>query len=113
MSQITTHVLDTSLGKPAEGLAIALQRQDGDGNWQNLASGVTDADGRIGNLLLPTEVLVAGVYRMEFQTGDYYAKLKTRTFYPIAHITFETFDETHYHVPLLLNPYGFSTYRGS
>jgi len=112
MSQITTHVLDTSLGKPAEGLAIALQRKE-NGVWENLASGRTDADGRIGNLLLPNETLAAGIYRMEFHTGEYYQALKTRTFYPVVHITFETFDEEHYHVPLLLNPFGYSTYRGS
>lgn len=112
MSQITTHVLDTSLGKPAEGLAIALQRKE-KGVWENLASGRTDADGRISNLLLPNELLVPGVYRMEFQTGAYYQKLHTKTFYPVVHITFETFDSEHYHVPLLLNPFGFSTYRGS
>ena len=112
MSQITTHVLDTSLGQPAEGLAIALQRME-HGKWENIASGTTNSDGRIANLLLPNELLAAGVYRMEFQTGDYYQRLKTRTFYPVVHITFETFDEEHYHVPLLLNPFGFSTYRGS
>lgn len=112
MSQITTHVLDTSLGKPAENLAIALQRHE-NGAWENIASGRTDADGRITNLLLPNELLAAGIYRMAFQTGEYYQGLKTRTFYPEVHITFETFDEEHYHVPLLLNPFGYSTYRGS
>ena len=112
MSQITTHVLDTSLGKPAEGLAIALQQLE-NGKWENIASGRTNADGRIANLLLPNESLVPGVYRMEFQTGEYYQALETRTFYPVVHIQFETFDREHYHVPLLLNPYGYSTYRGS
>ncbi len=112
MSQITTHVLDTSLGKPAQGIAIALQTKI-NGQWQNIGEGITDNDGRISDLLPDDKVLEAGVYRMFFQTGDYYQKLNTKTFYPTVEIVFETFDSSHYHVPLLLNPFGYSTYRGS
>jgi len=112
MSQITTHILDTSLGKPAEGVQISLQEKEGD-NWKTIASGITNSDGRVANLLESGKVLVPGIYRMFFETGSYYKKMNTKTFYPEVGIVFETFDEMHYHVPLLLNPFGFSTYRGS
>lgn len=112
MSQITTHILDTSLGKPAEGVRISLQKNDGD-NWTTIASGVTNSDGRVGNLLDKDTLLNPGIYRMFFETGAYYKNLNTKAFYPEVSIVFETFDTSHYHVPLLLNPFGFSTYRGS
>lgn len=112
MSQITTHVLDTSLGKPAQGVVIHLQKQDGAG-WTTIGSGTTNADGRVADLLPKNSPVAAGIYRMFFVTGDYYKQLNIKTFYPEVAIVFETFDESHYHVPLLLNPFGYSTYRGS
>lgn len=112
MSQITTHILDTSLGKPAEGVLIRLEQQTPQG-WQPLAQGTTDNDGRIKNLLPTNEPVARGIYRMVFDTASYFSKQNLRTFYPSVSIDFEVFDETHYHVPLLLNPYGYSTYRGS
>ncbi|MCP4443195.1 MAG: hydroxyisourate hydrolase [Aureispira sp.] len=112
MSQITTHVLDTSLGQPAAGLAIKLQQLDGE-NWKTLGEGLTNEDGRITDLLPDYETVPPGVYRMYFDTGSYYKKLNQKTFYPFVTIVFETFDTSHYHVPLLLNPFGHSTYRGS
>ncbi len=112
MSQITTHILDTSLGKPAEGVQISLQQKKG-ADWETIASGKTNSDGRVADLLEEGKTVAPGVYRMFFETGPYYEKLKTKTFYPEVGIVFETFDEAHYHVPLLLNPFGFSTYRGS
>lgn len=112
MSQITTHVLDTSLGKPAEGIRISLQQQHGE-QWTTIAAEMTNSDGRIANLLANEVLLPPGVYRMFFETGDYYKKLNLKTFYPEVAIVFETFDTEHYHVPLLLNPFGYSTYRGS
>lgn len=108
-SQITTHILDTALGKPAEGVTISLQKSDG----SEIASGKTNADGRISDLLGDGVALEPGVYKMVFQTGEYYKALNTKTFYPEVTVMFETFDKTHYHVPLLLNPFGYSTYRGS
>ena len=108
-SQITTHILDTALGKPAEGVTISLQKVDG----TEIASGKTNADGRISDLLGDGVALEPGVYKMVFQTGEYYKALDTKTFYPEVTVMFETFDKTHYHVPLLLNPFGYSTYRGS
>tara|TARA_B100000530_G_C15816587_1_gene431760 strand:+ start:176 stop:514 length:339 start_codon:yes stop_codon:yes gene_type:complete len=112
MSQITTHVLDTSEGKPAEGIKIELQKPTGT-NWETIAEGITNADGRIANLLGDGDVLPPGAYRMHFHTAEYFDRLGLRSFYPEVSIVFETFDNSHYHVPLLLNPYGYSTYRGS
>ena len=113
MSQITTHVLDTSKGLPAEGIQITLQGNDGNGGWTELGSGITDTDGRISDLLDPQAVLDPGIYRMVFLTGNYFSAHNTKGFYPSVTIEFETTDTTHYHIPLLLNPYGYSTYRGS
>src|SRR5688572_10928748 len=103
MSQITTHILDTSLGKPAAGVRISLQKSDGT-NWVTMASGITNNDGRVANLLDKDTLLAPGIYRMFFETGAYYKALNIKTFYPEVAIVFETFDTSHYHVPLLLNP---------
>ncbi len=112
MSQITTHVLDTSIGKPAQGIAIALELNNS-GNWKKIASGVTNTDGRIGDLLPNEKILDAGVYRLVFNTASYFENQDIKTFYPQVTIEFEIIDASHYHVPLLLNPFGYSTYRGS
>ncbi|MBS1533988.1 MAG: hydroxyisourate hydrolase [Bacteroidetes bacterium] len=112
MSQITTHVLDTSVGVPGKNITIRLKRFY-NGSWQTLAQGITNADGRIPDLLPPDRILKADTYQMVFDTGAYYADLKIQTFYPMVEIIFQTFDDAHYHVPLLVNPFGYSTYRGS
>lgn len=113
MSPITTHVLDTSLGQPAQNLAIQLERWQGEG-WQPLASGVTNPDGRIVDLLTREE-WSAGRYRMTFAVADYLeAQGVEAYFYPQVQIEFLVQNPTqHYHVPLLLSPFGYSTYRGS
>jgi 5-hydroxyisourate hydrolase len=112
MSAITTHVLDTSRGRPAAGVAIRLERREGAG-YTEVGSGSTDADGRLRTLLAPG-ALVPGVYRITFDTGAYYEALGTVCFYPEASIVFTVASASeHYHVPLLLNPFGYSTYRGS
>lgn len=112
MSQITTHVLDTASGSPAEGVPIRLYRQQAEG-WQELAGGITNSDGRIGDLLVADRVLEAGVYRMFFDTKAYYGDGQF-CFYPHVDIVFEIDGGgEHYHIPLLLAPYGYSTYRGS
>jgi 5-hydroxyisourate hydrolase len=112
-SPITTHVLDTALGKPAAGVPIQLDIL-ADASWQELANGATDADGRLRDLLPPTFPLAPGLYRLTFDTGAYYNGLKIRGFYPYVSIVFEILHiNEHYHVPLLLNPFGYSTYRGS
>ncbi|MFN8274935.1 MAG: 2-oxo-4-hydroxy-4-carboxy-5-ureidoimidazoline decarboxylase [Flavobacteriaceae bacterium] len=112
VSQITTHVLDTSEGVPGKNITIRLRRFC-NGSWQTFAQGVTNADGRIPDLLPPERILKADTYQMVFDTGAYYANLNTQTFYPMVEIIFQTFDDAHYHVPLLVNPFGYSTYRGS
>jgi 5-hydroxyisourate hydrolase len=110
-SRVTTHVLDAVSGRPAVGVATELEQRDGDG-WSPVASGTTDADGRIADLG-PAD-LAPGVYRVRFDTAAYFAASGTRGFYPEVTITFSLDDAAaHFHVPLLLSPYAFSTYRGS
>ncbi len=113
MSQITTHVLDITRGLPAQELPITLFAQTGD-VWQELASGITDSDGRIADLLADDVVLDTGVYRMHFETKYYFNANNEKGFYPFVDIVFEL-DSTnsHYHIPLLLTAFGYSTYRGS
>jgi 5-hydroxyisourate hydrolase len=108
VSTVTTHVLDTALGRPAAGVAVRLESADG----VVIASGATNADGRIGDL--GPDDLAPGVYRIWFGTGDYFARDDRQTFYPEVTVTFAV--ETgggHYHVPLTLSPFAYSTYRGS
>jgi 5-hydroxyisourate hydrolase len=112
MSPITTHVLDTARGCPAEGVPISLEYQ-AEGVWSEIAAEVTNADGRIAELLAPGQ-LRAGVYRMTFDTGTYFTNLGIDGFYPYASIVFSiTQPQDHHHIPLLLSPFGYSTYRGS
>lgn len=113
MSQITTHILDTSIGKPAQGITIVLEKSETNGNWLQLGKGETNSDGRLPNLLTATTKLEIGIYRLTFDTASYFKQINVKGFYPSVTITFEVFDDSHYHVPLLINPYGYSTYRGS
>jgi len=112
MSQLTTHVLDTSIGKPAEGITVILERNS-NGEWKKIAEGITDPDGRISDLLVPDAFLEVGTYRLLFETAVYFNRQSKNTFYPKITIEFSVTDKSHYHVPLLLNPFGYSTYRGS
>ncbi|MAZ89930.1 MAG: hydroxyisourate hydrolase [Cellvibrionaceae bacterium] len=112
MSQITTHVLDTARGLPAKGIHITLGQQV-DEQWITLGSGTTNEDGRLPNLC-PEITLPAGTYRMHFETAAYLKIHNGEVFYPYADVTFRIGDDgQHYHIPLLLSPYGYSTYRGS
>jgi 5-hydroxyisourate hydrolase len=114
MSPITTHVLDTSRGRPAAGIHVVLSRRDDEGSFAEIGRGVTDDDGRLKSLLADDHTLSPGVYRIVFQTGAYYAETGVEGFYPEAVIVFEVRGASeHYHVPLLLSPWGYSTYRGS
>ncbi|MEM6330657.1 MAG: hydroxyisourate hydrolase [Planctomycetota bacterium] len=111
-SPITTHVLDTAHGKPAEDVRVVLQRLEG-GEANVVGKGQTDSNGRIEDLLPPGGV-EAGDYRLEFDTGGYFAQRGVAAFFPKVTIDFSVTASTeHYHVPLLLSPFGFSTYRGS
>jgi 5-hydroxyisourate hydrolase len=116
MSPITVHVLDTALGKPAAGVPIELSRlalADQDAQLTQLARGVTNSDGRVLDLLQPGS-LQCGVYVLRFDTAHYFAQTQRNSFYPHVSIAFEIHAVSeHYHVPLLLSPFGYSTYRGS
>jgi len=113
MSQITTHVLDTSLGQPATGVSISLLKND-DGQWQKLGEGKTNTDGRVGDLLSNETILEAGRYKVIFVFEDYFKQQAVKAFYPYAEVVFDITNKgDHYHIPLLLSPFGYSTYRGS
>ena len=113
MSQITTHILDTSVGKPASGVQVTLSSLTAEGNWTNVAHGITNADGRIPGLVDSGKTLPPGRYRLHFDTGSYFKAGNKPTFYPFVEVVFELTNTEHHHVPLLLNPFGYSTYRGS
>lgn len=108
---ISTHILDTSLGRPARGVRVTLLHSAGS-TWQRLAEGTTDADGRVKPLL--ETIPAAGTYRLEFDVAPYFAAQSVNAFFPSVSIDFAVrAANEHYHVPLLLNPFGYSTYRGS
>jgi len=114
MSPITTHVLDTALGRPAEGIAVVLELANPEERWTELAHGLTDADGRIGSLLPDGAILARGTYRLRFATAAYFAALGVSAFYPEVVVLFRIDDPAgHFHLPLLLSPFAYSTYRGS
>jgi 5-hydroxyisourate hydrolase len=109
---ITTHVLDTAAGRPGQAIAIELDRTDGD-RWERIGAGTTDDDGRL-RTLTPAGPVAPGTYRLRFHTGPYLAAHHQASFFPVVEIQFAVIDGAqHYHVPLLLSPYGYSTYRGS
>jgi 5-hydroxyisourate hydrolase len=113
MKSISTHVLDVSRGRPAKGVPVTLEKRDIDGGYSTVSSHVTDADGRVKGLV-PEGELTTGTYRITFDTGAYFTAEKVEGFYPEASVVFVIRDEAaHYHVPLLLSAYGYSTYRGS
>jgi hydroxyisourate hydrolase len=109
VSSLSTHVLDTALGTPAAGIAVTLERAS---DGQQLGDGVTDADGRVRNFAGATG-LAQGEYRLRFAVGDYFAATHREAFYSEILIAFRISGDEHYHVPLLLSPFGYSTYRGS
>ena len=113
MSAITTHILDISSGFPARGVPITLERQTSAG-WEIIGKGATDDDGRLRDLLNSGAILEAGNYRLTFDTETYFAQRQVQGFYPQITVVFAVRDAAqHYHVPLLLSPFGYSTYRGS
>lgn len=107
-SPITTHVLDTSLGRPAQGIEVRLYQG---GESEPIAAGTTDGDGRVTDLLSGS--IEAGMYRLRFETGEYFRTQGHETFYPYVEVSFDASASEHYHVPLLVSAFGFSTYRGS
>ncbi len=114
MSKITTHVLDISRGRPAAGVGVTLELQTTGGDWGIIGRGETDADGRLADLTGAGDAGVEGVYRLTFETENYFAAQGVETFYPLAVVVFRVRDAAaHYHVPVLVSPFGYSTYRGS
>lgn len=132
MSTLSTHALNTASGKPAAGLPLLLEfqpdapawqrycrdRYEGKPSaktpWQFVARGVTNGDGRCPNLLAPDTLISPGIYRMSFDTAAYFEQQGVAGFYPLAQVIFEVrAEDEHYHIPLLLSPYGYTTYRGS
>lgn len=113
---ITTHVLDTAIGRPGAGIAIELDIAEGS-SWKKVGSGTTDSDGRL-KTLTPAGPVAPGTYKLRFATGAYFStslEAEDRAaFFPLVEIHFTVVDGTqHFHVPLLLSPFGYSTYRGS
>ena len=112
MRSISTHVLDIARGRPAEGVPVTLEKKEARG-YERVTEAKTNADGHVAGLV-PEGKLTAGTYRVTFDTGAYFAALGVQGFYPEAAVVFEVRDaDAHYHVPLLLSPFGYSTYRGS
>ena len=113
MSRITTHVLDTTSGKPAAGVSVTLERLGRQQEWEPVGRGRTDADGRLATLLGDAAAL-PGVYRLIFDSAAYFAAGGTAAFHPHVTVEFEVLDgDAHHHVPLLVSPYSYTTYRGS
>lgn len=113
MSAITTHILDVSAGSPARGVLVTLERQT-PADWEVIGKGVTDNDGRLQDLLASDVNFSPGIYRLTFDTGNYFAQQEIEGFYPQVTVAFAVLDAAqHFHVPLLLSPFGYSTYRGS
>ena len=112
MSQVTTHILNTTKGKPVAGITVILYRGEND-EWTELKRGKTNTDGRITDLLAKDSLLQRGIYKLRFETKDYFDQIQTATFYPFVEIVFDIQSSEHYHIPLLLNPFGYTTYRGS
>lgn len=113
MSSISTHILDTARGTPAADVSISLYRLKNN-QWDCLGDGKTNTDGRVSDLCEQQINLSAGIYKMHFASGDYFSTMGDAVFYPYAEVVFVIGKNTaHYHIPLLLSPFGYSTYRGS
>ncbi len=114
MSTISTHILDTARGRPAPGIAVTLETRGPGDAWTRVATSATDADGRVKNLVPVGKGVEPGVYRLRFETGPYLAAQGSPAFYPHVEVVFDVRDTSaHFHIPLLLSPFGYSTYRGS
>jgi 5-hydroxyisourate hydrolase len=114
IKDISTHVLDLTRGKPAQDVPVRLERRESSGGWRLLASAQTDHDGRCAQLLPANEKLSPGVYRLVFDLASYYVPQKVDSLYPLAEVAFYVREgEDRFHIPLLLSPNGYTTYRGS
>jgi 5-hydroxyisourate hydrolase len=114
MTRISTHVLDIAQGQPARNVPVRLESQESNGDWRLLASAKTDQDGRCVPLPAESDALTAGIYRLRFDTETYFGSHHIDSLYPMVEVTFRVRDgEQHFHIPLLLSPHGYTTYRGS
>ena len=111
MSQVTSHILDTTRGQPAPGVRVILYELQGE-DWIEIGTDLTNEGGRV-FLLKGDMILQTGTYKMRFLTREYFERLGVSAFYPFIEITFVITGQEHYHIPLLLNPFGYTTYRGS
>ncbi|MGX4643295.1 hydroxyisourate hydrolase [Massilia sp. SYSU DXS3249] len=110
---LSVHILDLQSGQPTPGVAVTLEQREGP-QWRELGSAVTDAQGRVRALYPAGKPLAAGAYRIVFKTGEHYAKLRQPTFFDRIPVEFKVENTAqHYHIPLLLSPFGYSTYRGN
>ena len=111
---ISTHVLDTGRGAPAKEVAVRLEQQEKPGQWRKIGSARTDVNGRCVELLPHGKELAPGIYQLVFDTEGYFSDQGVEGLYPVVQVTFHVRDaETHYHIPLLLSPHGYTTYRGT
>ena len=111
--QLSSHILDITTGKPAADVKIVLSRQEGNGNWNLVEEKVTDSNGRIKDFLKQDGKSNAGIYKLTYHVSPYFKKLGRKTFYPFIEVVFELTDNEHYHVPITLSPFGYSTYSGN
>ncbi|AQX13747.1 hydroxyisourate hydrolase [Elizabethkingia meningoseptica] len=110
--QLSSHVLDITTGQPASGIRVKLEKQRQDKSWESIEVKTTDSNGRISDFL-PSVKDNTGIYKVTFYTEEYFKMQKISTFYPYIEVVFTISDNKHYHVPITLSPYGYSTYRGS
>lgn len=114
INRISTHVLDTASGKPAKGVRVHLEHADASGDWRELSASETDSEGRCAQMLPNDRNLEEGNYRLTFATAEYFAAQEIRGLYPCVQIAFQVHaGESHFHIPLLLSPNGYTTYRGT
>ena len=112
--QLSSHILDITQGKPAPNVKISLSKQDQNGNWPIIDEKLTDENGRITDFLkVENELNHQGIYKLTYQTAPYFKELGQESFYPFIEVVFELKDNNHYHVPITLSPFGYSTYRGN
>lgn len=111
--QLSSHILDITSGKPAPNVVITLYKKDQDNKWIQVDEKRTDRNGRVGDFLPQKNTSNSGQYKLVFQTGQYFKALGQKTFYPYLEVVFEITDNQHYHVPITVSPFGYSTYRGS
>lgn len=112
--QLSSHILDVTQGKPATDVKISLAKQDANGNWISIDEKYTDENGRISDFLkVENGKQQYGIYKLTYFVEPYFKKLNQSSFYPFIEVVFEIKDDNHYHVPITLSPFGYSTYRGN